>query len=206
MLALLVTAGLESARIKAFAMDSPRQLLPHLGHGPMRRLFRTAAPTQGLAPTISILILWSLLVSCVAGTLLMVAASFVTAGSDDRSISATTMPASPFFKLIIHLQLLLIITCDHLDVWDVAALLPCCLVRVFSVARVVQVVDDASNTKPCNHATLKTRVLPATRKFMYKRESICDGISGYYSSSWFYRTSLLPSHALHKAKITSVHC
>ena len=126
MSALLFSAGLETDGLETHASDSLRQLLHHLGHGPMRRLFQAVAPTQGLLLCISILVLRSVLASCRAGTLLLDVASIALPLADTRAISATTMLAAPFYKLFIHLQLLLLIlliTCDHMDVWDVAALL-----------------------------------------------------------------------------------
>ena len=193
----------------------------------MRRLFQAAAPTQGLVPTISILILCFVVASYVAGTLLWAAASgvdchcwihrwtivtlappspfqataltqrlfqtlllstwLVLLGSyaagmllwvvastavslaNTRSITTTTIHSPPFFKLFIHLQLLLLVTCDHMDVWDVAALLPFCLIRVFCVSLSSKTGhDNISNIKP-GHSMDKS---PASNKTFTVHRSV----------------------------------
>ena len=106
------------------------------------------------------------LASCGAWMLLRAAAPFAVSLACTRSISATTTLASPFCKLFIHLSLLIIITCDHMDVWDDAAL----LIYIIWVQGQHDTRDDGSYTNP---AALLTRISQATHQIRHKSESIC---------------------------------
>ena len=96
--------------------------------------FHATGLTNRMFPSLHLSIWMTILTSCVAGTLQRAGALIAMSQADMRAMSTTTMVASTFCKLFIHLPLLLLITCDHMDVcdvWVVAAILHCSPNRVF---------------------------------------------------------------------------